>query len=98
MVTLCRAADVASRAQAQAAFERWLRVALLSFGRPGSRASERAIALGLKRDDPATVMCDFVADVRAAVWDAGLQFPAPASLGLELPARLAQALLQHRCL
>ncbi len=72
-------------ARAQPRFEHWLRAALLSFGRPGSAASQRAIELGLKRRDPAEVIRDFVDDVRPYVREAGLSFPPAARLGLELP-------------
>jgi hypothetical protein len=70
----------------QAAFDRWVRPALLSFGRPGSDASRQAIAAGLKRRDPLAVIEDFVDDVRPGMKAAGLRF-SPATLeGLVLPA------------
>jgi 1,2-phenylacetyl-CoA epoxidase catalytic subunit len=78
--------SAAGPAEAQAAFTRWLRPALLSFGRPGSPASAEAIAFGLKRRDPAAVLADFVADVGPTVRAAGLRFPTGEALGLTLPA------------
>lgn len=77
-----------SRAAAQDAFERWLRPALLSFGRPGSAASAAAIRLGLKARAPEAVMRDFVTDVGPIARAAGLSWPRATQLGLELPERL----------
>ena len=71
---------------------RWLAVALLSFGRPGSEGDRYAVAAGLKRRPAAAVMGDFLDDIQPAVARAGLTFPAPAmlpvALTLELSARL----------
>jgi len=70
----------------QALFEKWLRLGLLSFGRPGTAGNRYAIEQGLKKRDSADCMKDFVGDIRPAVHAAGLRFPDPASLKLELPA------------
>jgi 1,2-phenylacetyl-CoA epoxidase catalytic subunit len=78
----------AVRAEAQAAFERWLRPALLSFGRPGSAASLEAIRLGLKARMPEQVLHDFVADVHPIARAVGLTWPPARGLGLELPEGL----------
>jgi 1,2-phenylacetyl-CoA epoxidase catalytic subunit len=82
LATMARATDE-ERAAAQAAFVRWLRVSLLSFGRPGTAASAEAIALGLKRRDPAKVMRDFLDDVRAIATRVGVPIATPGELGLE---------------
>jgi Phenylacetic acid catabolic protein len=74
------------RTAAQDAFSSWLRVALMSFGRPGGEGNRYAIEAGLKRRDSAEVMRDFVDDVRPNVASAGLTFPAPETLALSLPA------------
>jgi 1,2-phenylacetyl-CoA epoxidase catalytic subunit len=68
----------------QALFEKWLRPGLLSFGRPGTPGNRYAIEQGLKKRDSAACMKDFVDDIRAAVHAAGLRFPDPASLRMEL--------------
>ncbi len=60
------------RAAAQAAFERWLEIALLSFGRPGGDGNAFAIAAGLKGRDSADVTRDFLADVGRTAAAAGL--------------------------
>ena len=72
----------------QPVFERWLRLGLLSFGRPGSEGAKYAMEAGLKKRDPAAVMQDFVSDIKGAVRDAKLAFPKPESLKMELPAGL----------
>jgi hypothetical protein len=71
VVALCSAPG-ADRAAAQAAFERWLAVSLLSFGRPGGEGNAFAIAAGLKRRDSADVERDFLDDVAATATRAGL--------------------------
>jgi 1,2-phenylacetyl-CoA epoxidase catalytic subunit len=69
----------------QPLFEKWLRIGLLSFGRPGTPGNRFAIEHGLKKRDSAACMKDFVDDIRPAVRTAGLRFPDPASLRMELP-------------
>jgi 1,2-phenylacetyl-CoA epoxidase catalytic subunit len=68
---LCSAPG-ADRAAAQAAFDRWLAIALLSFGRPGGDGNAFAIAAGLKARDSAEVTRDFLADVGRTAQAAGL--------------------------
>ncbi len=75
VVELCAAPD-ADRAAAQAAFDRWLAIALHSFGRPGGDGNAYAIAAGLKTRDSAEVTRDFLADVARTAADAGLTLPA----------------------
>jgi 1,2-phenylacetyl-CoA epoxidase catalytic subunit len=70
----------------QPLFERWLRIGLLSFGRPGTPGNRYAIEAGIKKRDSGACMKDFVDDIRPAVQAAGLRFPAPERLSLELPA------------
>jgi 1,2-phenylacetyl-CoA epoxidase catalytic subunit len=70
----------------QALFERWLRIGLLSFGRPGTPGNRFAIESGIKKRDSGECMKDFVSDIRPAVKAAGLRFPDPAALRMELPA------------
>ncbi|MBI3097164.1 MAG: phenylacetate-CoA oxygenase subunit PaaI [Planctomycetes bacterium] len=76
----------------QPLFEKWLRLGLLSFGRPNSEGNRYAIAQGLKKRDSGAVMQDFVNDIKPAVRDGGLQFPKPETLGMELPRDLDWAL------
>jgi 1,2-phenylacetyl-CoA epoxidase catalytic subunit len=69
----------------QALFEKWLRLGMLSFGRPGTPGNRYAIEQGLKKRDSGECMKDFVEDIRPAVRAAGLRFPDPATLRMELP-------------
>ncbi len=70
----------------QALFEKWLRLGLLSFGRPGTPGNRYAIESGIKKRDSAECTRDFVDDIRPAVHASGLGFPDPASLRMELPS------------
>jgi 1,2-phenylacetyl-CoA epoxidase catalytic subunit len=72
----------------QPVFERWLRLGLLSFGRPGTPGNRYAIEQGLKKRDSGAVMQDFVNDIKPAVRASGLEFPAPEALRMELPSDL----------
>src|SRR5262249_22394321 len=47
----------------QPMFERWLRMGLLSFGRPGTEGNAYAISVGLKKRDSREAMGDFLADI-----------------------------------
>jgi 1,2-phenylacetyl-CoA epoxidase catalytic subunit len=70
----------------QALFEKWLRIGMLSFGRPGTPGNRYAIEQGVKKRDSGECMKDFVNDIRPAVKEAGLRFPQPTALAMELPA------------
>ena len=72
----------------QALFEKWLRIGLLSFGRPGTPGNRFAIEHGLKKRDSGACMQDFIADIQPPVLAAGLRFPEPATLKMELPGEL----------
>jgi len=69
----------------QPLFEKWLRLGLLSFGRPGTPGNRYAIEQGLKKRDSAECMKDFVNDIRPAVKASALRFPDPSALRMELP-------------
>jgi hypothetical protein len=71
VVELCAAPEV-DRGAAQAAFDRWLAIAVASFGRPGGDGNAYAIAVGLKTRDSAEVTRDFLADVARTAAAAGL--------------------------
>jgi 1,2-phenylacetyl-CoA epoxidase catalytic subunit len=83
VVELCRSG--AHEDAKQALFEKWLRLGLLSFGRPRTEGNRYAIEQGLKKRDSGECMRDFVDDIRPAVREAGLRFPEPARLKMELP-------------
>src|SRR6516164_6662020 len=72
----------------QPLFEQWLRLGLLSFGRPDNAGNRYAIDVGLKKRDSGEVMQDFVNDIKPALRSSGLRFPPAETLGLEMPASL----------
>jgi 1,2-phenylacetyl-CoA epoxidase catalytic subunit len=84
VVEMCQSGQ--HEADKQALFEKWLRLGLLSFGRPATAGNRYAIEHGIKKRDSADCMKDFVDDIRPAVRAAGLRFPEPAALKMELPA------------
>ena len=86
VIELCRSGEYED--VKQPLFEKWLRIGLLSFGRPGTPGNAYAIAHGIKKRDSGACMQDFIDDIRPAVNAAGLAFPAPASLRMELPGDL----------
>jgi 1,2-phenylacetyl-CoA epoxidase catalytic subunit len=83
VVELCESGR--HEAEKQPLFEKWLRIGLLSFGRPGTEGNRFAIAHGLKKRDSGDCMRDFVGDITSAVNAAGLLFPPAESLKMELP-------------
>ena len=72
----------------QALFEKWLRIGLLSFGRPGTPGNRYAIEHGIKKRDSGECMKDFIEDIRPSVHAAGVRLPGPAALKMELPEGL----------
>jgi 1,2-phenylacetyl-CoA epoxidase catalytic subunit len=72
----------------QPLFEKWLRIGLLSFGRPGTPGNRYAIEVGLKKRDSGEVMQDFVNDIKPAVKAGGLRFPVASVLNMEIPVGL----------
>ena len=74
--------------QKQPLFERWLKMGLLSFGRPQTEGNKYAISVGLKKRDSGEVMQDFLNDIKPAVKSCGLAFPPPQQLGMEFPPTL----------
>jgi len=76
VVELCTAPP-GDHATAQAAFDRWLAVALRSFGRPGGDGNRFAIVAGLKTRDSADVTRDFLTDVARTATTAGLSLEPP---------------------
>jgi 1,2-phenylacetyl-CoA epoxidase catalytic subunit len=72
----------------QPLFDRWLKLGMLSFGRPATEGNRYAIGVGLKKRDSGAVMQDFLNDIKPAVRASGLHFPPVEALGMELPASL----------
>jgi len=76
-------AEPSNRAAAQKLLDKWLPVALLSFGRPGTDGNRKAIEMGLKTRDSGEVMQDFLDDIKPTMRACGLRFPASGSMGIE---------------
>ena len=86
VVDLCH--DPKHDAVKQPLFEKWLRIGLLSFGRPKTEGNTYAISMGLKKRDSGAVMQDFITDIKPTVRACSLHLPDPATLRLELPSDL----------
>lgn len=86
VIELCQTGRYEERKQAL--FERWLKLGLLSFGRPGTEGNRFALSVGLKKRDSGAVMQDFIDDIKPAVRASGLTFPDPSRLEMELPPTL----------
>ena len=86
VVDLCRSGQF--EGVKQPLFEKWLKLGMLSFGRPDTEGNRYAISVGLKKRDSGAVMRDFLADIRPAVKACGVRFPDPKAIGLECPADL----------
>lgn len=67
----------------QEIFERWLRLGLLSFGRPQTEGNRYAISVGLKKRDSREVIQDYLKDIQPAVEACGLVVPPLSRLGVE---------------
>ncbi|MHB1845366.1 MAG: ferritin-like fold-containing protein [Deltaproteobacteria bacterium] len=74
-----------NRARAQELFDKWLPIALLSFGRPNSAGSRAALEMGLKSRDSGPVMQDFLNQLKPAMRACGLRFPPRERIDVELP-------------
>ena len=85
-------AEASQRPRAQELFNKWLPVALLSFGRPGTPGNAFAIEVGLKKRDSGEVMKEFLEDIKPTMRACGLVFPPPETTGIELPGDAAWAL------
>ncbi len=86
VVELCR--DGAQGESKQLYFEKWLRLGMLSFGRPHTEGNRYAIAAGLKKRDSAEVMQAFLDDIKPTVRACGLRFPNAGDIGIEVPPTL----------
>jgi (2Fe-2S) ferredoxin/1,2-phenylacetyl-CoA epoxidase catalytic subunit len=76
--------DPARHGELQRLFEKWLPVALLSFGRPGTAGNRYAVEVGLKTRDSSAVMQQFLDDIKATMRECKLVFPAEDRVGVEL--------------
>ena len=80
--------DAKNQPRLQELFEKWLTVAMLSFGRPDTEGNRYAITVGLKTRDSGEVMQDFVNDIKPTMRACGLQFPERDKIGIEMPEEI----------
>lgn len=80
---LCRYPEY--RKLAQQYFNKWLPVALLSFGRPNTPGNEYCIQVGLKTRDSGEVMQDFLNDIKPTMVECGIKFPPLEEIGIDFP-------------
>ena len=80
-----------NRPRAQQFVNRWLAIALTSFGRPGSPGDARAVELGLRSRRSSEMIGSFLAEVRPFLAECGLTMPDAETLDLDLPPGLAGA-------
>lgn len=78
-------ADRTNLPHAQQMLDKWLRVTLLSLGRPGTLGDARAVALGLRSRPVAEVIRDYLESIDAYRRRCALALPNAAALGIELP-------------
>ncbi|TDJ77578.1 MAG: hypothetical protein E2O39_02010 [Planctomycetota bacterium] len=78
-------ADPTNLPLAQQFWNRWMTVAVVSFGRPGTRGDSRAVALGLRSKHSAEVVREFLDGVEPLRTKCGLKMPPMEELGVELP-------------
>ena len=78
-------ADRTNLPRAQQLFNKWLAVALLSFGRPHTRGDQRTVELGLRSRRSAEMVEEFLGEVGSFCERCGLTMPDGDALGLELP-------------
>lgn len=75
--------EAGNRPTAQQFVNRWLAIAVVAFGRPGSAGDQRAVALGLRSRKVADMVKRFQDELKPFVESFGLTMPAPGSLGIE---------------
>ncbi len=67
--------DPSNHPQAQVYLNRWLAIALASFGRPGSQADRRAVELGLRSKSAALLYKDFLDELQPFLRSCNLTVP-----------------------
>lgn len=75
--------EAGNRPTAQQFVNRWLAIAVVAFGRPGSTGDQRAVTLGLRSRRVSEMVKRFQDELKPYVESLGLAMPAPNSLGIE---------------
>lgn len=73
-----------NRPTAQQFLNRWLAIAVVAFGRPGSPGDQRAVALGLRSRGAGEMVKRFLEELKPFVESMGLALPKLDTLGVEL--------------
>ncbi|MBL8860218.1 MAG: hypothetical protein JNL28_17045 [Planctomycetes bacterium] len=77
-------AEPGNRPTAQQFVNRWLAIAIVAFGRPGSAGDKRAVELRLRTRPVEDMVRRFQDEVKPFVKSLGLVMPEPGSLGIEI--------------
>lgn len=77
-------AEPGNRPAAQQFVNRWMAIAIVAFGRPGSPGDERAVTLGLRTQHVEGMVRRFQEELKPFVAKIGLTLPTPSSLGVEV--------------
>lgn len=80
--------EAGNRAGAQQMLNRWLSIALLALGRPGTQGDERAVALKLRTKRCGESVREFLDELKPFLAACQLHLPSTSTLGIELPADL----------
>ena len=78
--------ETGNRPTAQQFVNRWLAIAVVAFGRPGSPGDQRAVALGLRSRRVSDMVRRFLDETKPFLESSHLVLPATSSLGLEFGA------------
>jgi 1,2-phenylacetyl-CoA epoxidase catalytic subunit len=76
--------ETGNRPTAQQFLNRWMTIAIVAFGRPGSPGDQRAVALGLRSRRVEDMVRRFQDELKPFVTGIGLAMPSPSSLGIEV--------------
>lgn len=77
-------AEPGNRPTAQQFLNRWLAIAIVAFGRPGSAGDQRAVQLGLRTRRIEDMVRRFQGELKPFVTGMGLALPNAAALGVEV--------------
>ncbi len=77
-------AEAGNRATAQQFVNRWLAIALVAFGRPGTQGDQRSFELGLRSTRIAQLVAQFLGEVRPWCESFQLALPDVKTLGIDL--------------
>lgn len=78
--------EAGNRPAAQQFLNRWMAIAIVAFGRPGSPGDQRAVVLGLRSQRVEDMVRRFQGELKPFVANIGLAMPSPSSLGVEVVA------------